>query len=198
MIILIEGTRNNGKTYLIEKFFSENKNPNIVYYKFQFAKYIEELGMKDQETGPGVHYFSIANVLTILELNKTLLESKILIFDRSIFSAYVWSIYRNRMDKSRLLLEFEKILMSDLYQEVKVISLERGHGVEVKPRDKDYFGNFENFNLEKVLFDEIFEKFKPIIKDKSRNNDFIKITNNFDEESVSRFNETLLKLIEKR
>ena len=68
MIILIEGHRHSGKTFLMERFFEENKDPKIHYYKFQFAKYIESLGLRDQEDGPGVHYFSIANVLTILEL----------------------------------------------------------------------------------------------------------------------------------
>ena len=55
MIILIEGHRHSGKTFLMEKFFEENKDPKIHYYKFQFAKYIESLGLRDQEDGPGVH-----------------------------------------------------------------------------------------------------------------------------------------------
>jgi hypothetical protein len=102
MILVIEGARHSGKTFLIEKFFEQNKNPKVHYYKFQFAKYIDDLGMRDQETGPGVHYFSIANVLTILELNQSLLKDKIVIFDRSIFSAYTWSILRKRMEENIL------------------------------------------------------------------------------------------------
>ena len=112
MIILIEGHRHSGKTFLMEKFFEENKDPKIHYYKFQFAKYIESLGLRDQEDGPGVHYFSIANVLTILELNQSILKDQVIVFDRCIFSAYVWSIYRERMDNERLTNEFRKILNS--------------------------------------------------------------------------------------
>ena len=101
MILVIEGHRHSGKTFLIEKFFEQNTNPKVHYYKFQFAKYIDQLEMRDQDAGPGVHYFSIANVLTILELNQTILKDQILVFDRCIFSAYVWSIYRERMDQFR-------------------------------------------------------------------------------------------------
>jgi hypothetical protein len=96
MIIFCEGPRHSGKTHLIDEFFKQNSNPNVIYYKFKFAKYIDDFGMRDQESGAGVHYFSIGNILTILELNKTLLKDKIVVFDRCIYSAYVWSIYRNR------------------------------------------------------------------------------------------------------
>lgn len=195
MILIIEGHRHAGKSFLIEKFFEQNENPNVHYYKFQFAKYIEALKMKDQETGPGVHYFSIANVLTILELNQTLLKNHILVFDRCIFSAYVWSIYRERMGPLRLLDEFKKILMSDLYQNSKVLYVEREDGIEVTRREKDYFGNFENADSEKELFERIFSEFKPQIVDESKNNGFDRMVNRFDEASIAEFNKRLNSLI---
>lgn len=195
MILVIEGHRHSGKTYLIDRFFEQNQDPNVHYYKFQFAKYIDELGMRDQETGPGVHYFSIANVLTILELNKTLLKDKILVFDRCIFSAYVWSIYRERMGPFRLIEEFRKILISDLYQDVKLLYVERDESIEITKREKDYFGNFENADHEKELFERIFSEFNSQITDSARNNEFSRMINRFDESSSSHFNEMLNDLI---
>jgi thymidylate kinase len=195
MIIMIEGHRHSGKTYLIEKFFEENKNPNVHYYKFQFAKYIDELKMRDQETGPGVHYFSIANVLTILELNNTLLKDKILVFDRCIFSAYVWSIYRERMVQFRLLEEFRKILNSDLFNDVKLLYVDRDESIEITKREKDYFGNFESADHEKELFERIFSEFNTQITDIKRNNEFSRITNQFDDASSIQFNRMLNDLI---
>ncbi len=195
MIIIIEGHRHSGKTFLIEKFLEQNTNPNVHYYKFQFAKYVEALKMKDQETGPGVHYFSIANVLTILELNQTLLKDHILVFDRCIFSAYVWSIYRERMGPMRLIEEFKKILISDLYQNSKVLYVERDEEIEVVKREKDYFGNFEDADHEKELFERIFSEFKPQITDSSKNNEFDRMVNRFNDESVAEFNERLNSLI---
>lgn len=195
MILMIEGSRHNGKTFLIDKFFEQNTNPDVHYYKFQFAKYIDDLEMRDQETGPGVHYFSIANVLTILELNKTLLKDKILVFDRCIFSAYVWSIYRERMGQFRLLEEFRRILISDLYQDVKLLYVERDENIEIIKREKDYFGNFENSDRERELFERIFSEFNPRITNSARNNEFSRMTNHFDEASSIQFNRMLNDLI---
>lgn len=194
-IIMIEGARHSGKTFLIDKFFEQNQNPNVHYYKFQFVKYIDELKMRDQETGPGVHYFSIANVLTILELNNTLLKDKILVFDRCIFSAYVWSIYRERMGQFRLLEEFRKILSSDLFNDVKLLYVERDESIEITKREKDYFGNFEDADHEKELFERIFSEFSTQITDTKRNNEFNRMTNHFDEESSIQFNRMLSDLI---
>jgi thymidylate kinase len=195
MIIMTEGARHSGKTFLIEKFFEQNTNPDVHYYKFQFAKYIDDLKMRDQETGPGVHYFSIANVLTILELNKTLLKDKILVFDRCIFSAYVWSIYRERMGQFRLLEEFRKILNTDLFQDVKLLYVERDESVKIIKREKDYFGNFENADREKEIFERIFSEFNNQITDLSRNNEFSRVTNHFDDASSTQFNRMLDDLI---
>ena len=195
MIIMIEGARHNGKTFLIDKFFEQNQNTNVHYYKFQFAKHIDDLEMRDQETGPGVHYFSIANVLTILELNETLLKDHILVFDRCIFSAYVWSIYRERMGTSRLLEEFRKILNSKLYQNVKLLYVERGDDIKTTKREKDYFGNFENADHEKELFERIFSEFSSQIADSARMNKFSRMINEFDDSSSVQFNQMLNDLI---
>lgn len=195
MIIFIEGPRHTGKTHLIDSFFKKNKNPNIIYYKFAFAKYIEDLEMKDQETGPGVHYFSIANVMTILELNKTILKDKILVFDRSIFSAYVWSIYRKRMDENRLLNEFEKILISELYQNCALVYLTRKKEVFLDKRDKnDYFGNFENYEAESEIFKQVLSRTKKYYINLARGNQYSEFINEFDESSVDRFYELINSL----
>ena len=194
MIILIEGHRHSGKTFLMEKFFEENKDPKIHYYKFQFAKYIESLGLRDQEDGPGVHYFSIANVLTILELNQSILKDQVIVFDRCIFSAYVWSIYRERMDKDRLTNEFRKILNSELWQNCKILYVSRPTEINTEVREKDYFENFENLESEKNLFDKLFSEFIEVITDDKLNNGLIRFKNNFDQLSEERFIAVLTQL----
>lgn len=195
MIILIEGHRHSGKTFLMERFFEKNKDPKVHYYKFMFAKYVDELGMRDLEAGPGVHYFSIANVMTILELNQSILKDEIIVFDRCLFSAYVWSIYRERMEKERLVLEFEKILKSELWQNCKIVYVKRPFEVSTAVREKDYFENFENANAEKMLFEEMFSRFLKHIEDKTRENRLVRFTNNFDELSTERFDLLLEMLI---
>jgi len=198
MIIFIEGCRNTGKTTLLTKFFEQNTNPDVVYYKFYFAKYIEEFGITKYDNGPGVHYFSIANVLTVLELNQSLLKDKIVIFDRSIFSAYTWSILRKRMEESILLNEFKKILDSDLYRDCTVLFLDKDEEVkQEQKRTKDYFDQFENYSQEKIIFETLFSLFENKIENTDRNNHFINFTNNFDSESISNFIKLLSQLIKK-
>lgn len=195
MIVFIEGPRHVGKTHLMETFFKRNENPAILYYKFAFAKYIDLLGMRDQEKGPGVHYFSIANVMTILELNRTVLKDRVLVFDRSIFSAYVWSIYRERMDRDRLLGEFKKLLASDIYQDCVLLYLTRNKDVMLGKREKsDYFGNFENYSAEQEIFEEVLTATQKYYVDPARKNRFSTFVNHFDQESTDRFCELINEL----
>jgi len=199
MIIFIEGCRNTGKTTLLNEFFKQNTNPNVVYYKFYFAKYIEEFGIVKHDSGPGAHYFSIANVLTILELNQTLLKDKVLIFDRSIFSEYTWSIIRKRMDEQTLLSEFRKILDSNLYKDCTLLFLDKDENVNtLEKRTKDYFDQFENYNKEKIIFETLFELFNDKIQNTSKNTNFTKFINNFDEDSINDFINKLSNLINKQ
>ena len=198
MIIFCEGPRHSGKTHLIDSFFAQNKDPNVIYYKFKFAKYIDDFGMRDQETGPGVHYFSIGNILTILELNLSLLKDKIVIFDRCIYSAYVWSIYRNRLDREKLLREFESILESHLYSNCALLYIDRAESIVTQKREKDYFGNFENANAERSLFSELITKFEPYAKDSAKNNLLFNFTNSFNQQSVTDFNQLLVDLIKQK
>jgi thymidylate kinase len=194
MIIFVEGPRTAGKTTLIENFFKQNQNPNVVYYKFYFAKYLEEFDIKRWDTGAGVHYFSISNILTILELNKNILKDKILVFDRSIFSAYTWSILRKRMETDDLLNEFEKILKSDLYSDCTLLFLRKNQHFDSKDRVKDYFDQFENYELELSIFNNIIDKFNKYIIDSSKNNRYCEFINKFDEESIDDFNTLLSNL----
>jgi len=151
--------------------------------------------MRDQETGPGVHYFSIANVMTIFELNQSLLKDKILVFDRCVFSAYVWSIYRKRMDQLRLLSEFQKILQSEIYQNCKVVYVEKDESIKLQKREKDYFGNFENSQAEREIFERVFSEFRSEMTDLSKMNEFCRMTNRFDDSSILEFSERLNSLI---
>lgn len=193
MITLIEGPRATGKTFLLDSFFNQNTDPNTIYYKFLFAKYLQDFDIKKYDDGPGVHYFSIANVITILELNKTLLKDKNIVFDRCIFSAYVWSIYRNRLPKDELMTEFNKILQSDLFEDCQIIYLTRPDGIVESNRQKDYFDQFQNYEKEKLHFDNIFSDTSSLINNSDKRTSFIEFTNNFDEQSIQHFCKLLNK-----
>lgn len=198
MIILIEGPRGAGKSHLINNFFKQNTDPNILYYKFAFSDYIKKLGIEDQEDGPGVHYFSISNILTILDISSTFLKDKHVIFDRSIFSAYVWSIYRKRMKKTRLILEFNKILSDYKYNNCKVIYLIKDMSIPNMVRDKDdIFSSFENYEKEKSIYDMIFSRFMINVSDINRGNEYFEFINCFNSDSENKFNHLLKSITDK-
>lgn len=188
MIVMIEGPRSVGKTTLLSSFLEKNEDPNVIYYKFLFAKYIDQFNMRDQEAGPGMHYFSLGNILSIFELNQTLFKDKVILFDRCIHSAYVWAMYRERLEREKLLREYSKILNSELYTNCSTFYVNRRTQVDVKKRDKDLFDSFESYEKESGLFDELIDlNIKPII-DGSKGNHYVKFINDFNEESIRDFN----------
>jgi hypothetical protein len=73
--------------------------------------------------------------------------------------------------------------------------VERDENIEIIKREKDYFGNFENSDRERELFERIFSEFNPRITNSARNNEFSRMTNHFDEASSIQFNRMLNDLI---
>lgn len=197
MIVSIEGPRNTGKSYLLNSFFEQNKNPDVIYYKFLFAKYIDQFGMRDQEAGPGMHYFSLGNILSIFELNQTLFKDKIILFDRCIHSAYVWAIYRERLGREKLLTEYSKILNSELYTDCSTFYINRRDSIKTDKRGKDLFDNFESHEKELILFDELLESNIKPISDANRGNHYVKFINDFNDESITDFSYVLGDLIKR-
>lgn len=198
MIIMIEGPRGVGKSTLVDNYFKQNTNDKVVYYKFAFSDYIKDLKFEDQEQGPGVHYFSISNIITILEISNTFLKDKHVVFDRSIFSAYVWSIFRNRMPKDRLIEEFRSLLNSPIYNNCSVIAIENPEGHIPAERNKsDIFNKYESFNEESKIYSEIFNIFDKIINDNNKGNFGYTFINDKDENSFKRFNNLLDNIVDK-
>jgi thymidylate kinase len=198
MIIMIEGARGAGKSTLVDRFFENNTDPNVIYYKFAFSDYIKLLGMEGHETGPGIHYFSISNIITILDIANTVLKDKIVVFDRSIFSAYVWSIYRERLPKHELLIEFHKYLMSPMYSNVKVIKIDKGDPNHSVDRVKDpIFDLYEDYEAENAIYNEVLSLCIDPIQDMTKGNTALKFINNMDENSHDEFAKLLSTIIDK-
>lgn len=198
MIILVEGPRGAGKSYLVDNFFKLNQDSKILYYKFKFTDWIKILQIEDHEPGPGVHYFSISNIITILGISSTFLKDHHVVFDRSIFSAYVWSIFRNRMNRERLMTEFNNFLLTDDYQNCKLIYVNRASEIGAISRVKqDGFDIFENYEAEKLIYDDVLFRFRESIADSSRGNEYFEFINNLDEDSTESFRVLLYDILNK-
>jgi thymidylate kinase len=202
MIILIEGPRSSGKTHLIGELRNHIKMSNlkddldmeIVFYKYGFVEHIKSLNMEDQESGAGFHYFTISNTLTILELQKILIQDKVFIFDRGVFSAYAWSIFRKRLNEARLRNEIKSLLDNVLYSNCHIIYVTTE--IPEKREAKDMFDSYENYEKENILFREIFKDNIKSITSSEKNNSLTYFENKMDRLSECLFSKTLINIIE--
>lgn len=186
MILIIEGPRSSGKTFLIEKFFEQNKDPNITYYKFYFADWVKRLKLQHLDHDKALHYMSLGNILTVLEQMKG--SSKIIVFDRAIFSAYVWAIMRKRLPKNFAINELQGLISSDYYRDIHTIYVQPGiPQTEDLERNKDIWDGAHTTKEESELFLELFEEFTLIVRDYTKNNNYKVLSNDFTHNAVDVF-----------
>lgn len=194
MVILIEGPRGAGKSHLVNQFFAQNKDSRFLYYKFEFSNWIKRLGMVEMEPCSEVHYFSISNIITIFDVASSILSDKIIVMDRSLISAYVWSIYRNRLDSSFLKEELSTVMNHPTYKGSNIVYVNRDKSITgINRGSKDAFDEFEDYEKERLVYDQL-------ISDLYLNKDpdtFIRFNNNFDLESQLGFNHLLSSLANK-
>ena len=195
---MIEGPRGSGKTTLTQEFFKLNQNPKTKHYKFSLSDYVKKFEIGSKEEEKSLHYFSISNILTILEISGTFLKDLNVVFDRSIFSAYVWSIYQDRLPKKRLMSEFDKILSSEIYRDCKLIYVTKSDPDFKISRDKaDVFSQFEDYGAEKRVYDEVLGHFKSLTYNPNSGNEYYEFQNDFNQESIISFNKLLTGILDK-
>ncbi len=202
MILFVEGCRASGKTYLINNLLESihldilknpekfEVKPDIEYYKFYFANHIRTLGLQDLDNTASLHYFSLGNIMTILEMNlQPQYRNKIWIFDRAMISAYVWAVLRKRMLPARAQQEYKALLSSDLYRNCKtiMITVNEDRREQDLARNKDMFDGAHSTDDELRQFGHFLEFGRNQLADRSRKNDIAIVTNNFDKESIERF-----------
>ena len=196
MIVFIEGPRNCGKTFLINQFMEGCTNPNIQYYKFYFANHVKLLGLQELDVTPALHYFSLGNIMTIMEMN--LLpenKDKVWIFDRAIISAYTWAVLRHRLTKKEATEEYLKLLKSPLFQNCKTVVIKVNKDTEDSQRTKDIWDGAHSTQDEFDLMQEFIRAGFEELTDEIWDNDIEVINNQFDAESVKRFNSGLRRVL---
>jgi hypothetical protein len=196
MILFIEGARGSGKTFLINQFIETHKDPRIEYYKFYFANHVKALDLVELDATPALHYFSLGNIMTIMEMNlRPEYKDKIWIFDRAIISAYTWAILRKRLDRSRAELEFLKLVSSDLYKNSKTLVVSVAGQTGDSSRVKDTWDGTHSTVEEQELMTNLTEAGLTNLADIDKNNDLSFVFNHFDQTSVVSFNHECCKLL---
>ena len=197
MIIFIEGPRGSGKTFLINQFFQTCTNPNVKYYKFYFADHVKTLGLNTKDNTSDLHYFSLGNIMTILEMN--LLpenKDKVWIFDRAIISAYTWAILRNRLTSGYAQSEYLALLKSDLFKNCKTVLVKVSTDTNDSNREKDLWDGAHSTNEELEQMIQLINIGWSQLTDGVIGNDIASVVNRFDEFSIAKFNSAINAAIE--
>lgn len=197
MILFIEGPRGSGKTFLINQFLNECKDSRIEYYKFYFANHVKSLGLVNNDADPSLHYFSLGNIMTILEMNqRPEYKDRIWVFDRALISAYAWAVLRSRLELDRANAEFLTILQSDLFQNCKTLYVRVGAQTADQTRVKDSWdGAHSTFEEAQKLGHFLCEGYDHISNEVDRTNGCRTVENRFDNESVEAFNAACYELL---
>jgi len=196
MILFIEGPRGCGKTYLINEFLKECGDPRLEYYKFYFANHVKMIGLANLDSDPSLHYFSLGNIMTILEMNqRPEYNDKIWIFDRALISAYAWAVLRKRMSLEDAGSEYMKILESDLFRNCKTLYVTVDRQTGDSTRVKDTWDGAHSTVQETDHLSHFFSLGFDLICSSNLANGGTIIRNNFDQESVDIFKASCYQLL---
>lgn len=200
-MIIIEGPRNAGKTYLLEQFLRNNPN-KFFTYKFPFFDLYSVLGL-EKELNAGT-YFGYGKDLDLLELAKSNLLPQNLLLDRGFVSNIIFAmIFRNAKEEDmtryiEYIKETYKTVQIDI---VYVEPSEQGRTENnvALVRDKDVT-EVDSLNLSNAyLSDQIYQfKYKWVLDQLklSPNIHIHYVTNKFEESSVVEF-ENLINSLHK-
>jgi hypothetical protein len=196
MILFVEGARHSGKTFLINQFIEQCNDPRVEYYKFYFANHVKTLSIVDQDATPSLHYFSLGNIMTIMEMNlRPEYKDKIWVFDRAIISAYTWAILRNRLSRTKAEVEFLTLLKSNLYENSKTIVVAVAGQTEDSKRVKDTWDGAHSTIEEQQLMADLIDIATPELANSHKNNKLSIVFNRFDEQSIKDFNRECYTLL---
>ena len=188
MILFIEGPRHSGKTFLINRFLESCNNPNVEYYKFYFANHIKTLDLVGLDADPCLHYFSLGNILTIMEMNqRPEYKDKIWIFDRAIVSAYTWAVLRKRLSPEKAEREFSTLLNTDLFSNCKTLVVTVAGQTADSNRAKDTWDGAHSTQEEQSLMANFLDLCPSQLNNEDKNNQTRVMINGFNEKSVESF-----------
>lgn len=189
MLILIEGPKNSGKSFLIEKLkgngFHSYKFPFIPYFK----KFIAQNGEDTGKDSPSTYHFTTSFDVSLLSLNKEgLLPFAPLLVDRSFLSNIVLGILQGRTTEHEGKKYIDWLVEQGYLENIRIIYVDKENKGQGRTEKKD---DWEFLEYEKQA--ELFQKFLDYLH-KEHNIGYGKFINKFDNESVGNFAKFVLKM----
>ena len=147
MLIIFEGARNSGKTYLAGRASDYN---NLPLYKFEFVKWFNDLKLLDNSKES--HLFALGKELQLLQANRDgILKS--IILDRGFLTVLVWGVLSKRIDYDEAISQLNRIVESGLLKNCKVYYI-HGDNPNKSDRNKDNWDFRDNTSDEKYLYEK--------------------------------------------
>lgn len=180
MIYFIEGARNVGKTFLIDKLREDYRKNNIPldFYKFPFNRVHEAYTFIEAEDARNdsleLFYMTLGYTVTLLDLAHQNQLKHDIIIDRGVFSDLVFGVQANRTSKKNAIAWWNEFLYTykDLFKTIYIYS-----DNTIDNRNKDEWSVYdikETHNLYMEIFDKT--NYKPIM-----------FKNEYNEESINSF-----------
>ena len=175
-LIIVEGSRKSGKSYLI------SKQTDFPVFKFDFNSNFStwDFGKQSEE----IHWFGLGKEVMLHELNSSGFLEKIIV-DRGILTNSVWGVFQGRVTKTQAEQDLINFHKRGLFKNVRIIVVE---GEWDQSRTKDIWDNDDSRAEEERA---LFRSFSLLLKDLGV--DIRSFTNNFDLESVVRFKNEIRK-----
>ena len=174
-LFVVEGARKSGKTFFVS---SQNTFP---VFKFDFNGAYTNLDLPAE--GERTHGVGLGKELMVHQLNRDAFLPD-LIMDRGVITNSVWGILNNRVSKEIVYRELSYMVKNNLFRDTFFFYIQ---GTFQGERKKDVWDNMDKMiPREREIFEEIID-YLSLAGVKVN-----KIENNFDLESLSRF-QTIIK-----
>jgi hypothetical protein len=173
-LILIEGSRKSGKSYLISK---QNILP---VFKFPFNENFSEWDF--DKSGTNIHWFGLGKEVMLHELDNSGKLPKMLV-DRGILTNSVWGVFQRRISVQQAKTDLVNFYNRGLFSRTKIVLVE---GLFNDVRKKDIWDSDDDRREEEY---SLFQSFSLLLSD-------LGVTihtfhNNFDNESINQFNKVI-------
>lgn len=176
-LFIVEGARKSGKTFFVS---SQNTFP---VFKFDFNGVYTSLDLPSN--GEITHGIGLGKELMIHQLNRDAFLSD-LIMDRGVITNSVWGILNKRVTKDNVYKELDYMIQNGLFKNSFFFYI---HGTYQGDREKDVWDYMDKMIPQEI---EIFEEILDYLS--SAGVKINKIDNNFDMESLSKFQSMIKNL----
>jgi|SRR3990172_93833 len=188
-LIIVEGCKNVGKSYLIDKL----KGNGFHVYKWPFQEYFKKfIAQNEEDTGKNsqsTFHFTASFDLTLLSLNREgILPFAPLLVDRSFLSNIVLGVLQNRITEFEGKKYIDWLVQQKYLENIRIIYVDKVNKEQGRTEKKDNW-EFLDYSAQS----ELFTKFLDYLH-KEHGIGYGRFVNKFDNESVGDFAKFVIRM----